>query len=129
MSKFQVGNPGGPGRPRKAEKYAGQIAATEDRIADLLPTLIANLLTLANGVMVQDVSPFDGSTLVYKEPPDRKANEYLIDRILGRPTQAIEADVASDGSLTIRVEYADPHDPASPPASGATPDPAGGATL
>jgi hypothetical protein len=31
--------------------------------------------------------------------PDRKANEYLINRIAGTPTQHIEADVDSDGPL------------------------------
>jgi len=31
--------------------------------------------------------------------PDRRANEYLINRIAGTPTQHLEADVDSDGPL------------------------------
>jgi len=130
MGKFQTGNPGGPGRPRKAEKYAGAVAAAEQRIVDRLPELIDNLFTLAGGVVVEDTNPIDGSMSVYQKPPDRKANEYLIDRILGRPTQAIEAEIDADGSLHILVTYADPDraDPAETP-SGPAPDPTGSTAL
>lgn len=40
--------------------------------------------------------------------PDRKANEYLLDRILGRPTQAIESDatLSDPDQLIARFEVA-----------------------
>lgn len=37
--------------------------------------------------------------------PDRRANEYLIDRVAGRPTQAAEEQ--ADVETVIRVEYED----------------------
>ena len=121
----------GAGRPRKAEKFAAPIAAAEDQIVDRLPRLVANQLKLANGgwweeeVELQpaglvEVGQGENRCLAYpeKDPdelvvvrkkrrkaaPDRKANEYLIDRILGRPTQALEIDADPDGTLTQTAE-------------------------
>jgi hypothetical protein len=36
--------------------------------------------------------------------PDRKANEYLVDRVLGRPTQQLDVDSDPDGSLDVTAE-------------------------
>ena len=121
-------NNGGPrpgaGRPKKAEKYAGQIAATEDRIADRLPQLLGNLLKLANGGFDQIEEKWLPAELVTKgsgefesrvfpdlpaqQPvlverkksraaPDRAANIYLVDRILGKPTAKVKAEIDVDG--------------------------------
>lgn len=35
--------------------------------------------------------------------PDARANEYLIDRILGKPTQSVEAEVSGPGGEAIPV--------------------------
>jgi hypothetical protein len=79
----------GAGRKPKAERFAPKIARAEKRIADRLPELIDNLFVLAQGVRVEMLNP-DGEPAVYARPPDYKANSYLIDRILGRPTEAVE---------------------------------------
>jgi hypothetical protein len=110
---FQKGNPGGPGRPRKAEKFSGPIAKAEKQIADRLPQLIDNLLRLAEGVWVEETTP-TGQRITYKTPPDRQSNEYLINRILGKPTERREDDVS--GALRIQVVYAD-IDPGAPEAA------------
>lgn len=81
----------GAGRKPKAEKYQTAIAKAEKRIADRLPELIDNLFALADGVTVQEMLP-DGSTNVYTRPPDFKANAYLIDRIMGKPTERREIE-------------------------------------
>lgn len=78
------------GRRAKAEKFAAPIAAAEQRIADRLPQLIDNMFALADGVTVQTTDEETGATDVYTRPPDRAANIYLIDRILGKPTQRTE---------------------------------------
>lgn len=88
----------GAGRKPNNEKYASQIGAAYQRIADHLPQLIENLITLADGVTVKETDA-DGVVDIYAKPPDRKANEYLINRIAGTPTQHIEADVDGDGPL------------------------------
>ena len=79
----------GAGRKPKAEKYETAINRAEKRIADRLPELIDNMFRLAEGVTVQEVDE-EGGVLVYSKPPDRQANEYLINRILGKPTERAE---------------------------------------
>jgi hypothetical protein len=86
---FQKGHAGGPGRPKKADKYKGKIERAEKQIADRLPDLIENLFTLAEGVTVQETDK-DGNERIYTRPPDYKANEYLINRIMGKPTERQE---------------------------------------
>jgi hypothetical protein len=78
----------GPGRPRLAERYGGHIRRCEDLIADRLPKLIDNLFALADGVTVTEATEQGERT--YRNPPDRAANIYLIDRILGKPTALVE---------------------------------------
>jgi len=99
---FVKGGPGGPGRPRKREKHAGAISKAEKQIADRLPELINNLLELAGGVLVEEVDE-SGKPRVYRRPPDRAANEYLINRVLGKPTERVEGE--HTGDVTIRVVY------------------------
>lgn len=82
----------GSGRPKKTDKHAGAIARAEKRIADFLPMLVDNMFVLANGVLVEEANPLTGELQVYRKPPDRKANEYLINRIMGLPKARIEQD-------------------------------------
>lgn len=122
----QSGNPAG--RPRKAEKYAGQISQAEDTIADQLPQLLAAQLELALGGREQveehyapagtiTIGSGESLALVFPDKPagelilikrsrsiaapDRAAGQYLIDRILGRPVAAVDATIDSptDGPL------------------------------
>ena len=77
------------GRPRKADLYGGHIRAAEDKVADRLPQLIDNLFALADGVTVQEEDE-NGGTRIYSRPPCRASNEYLINRIMGKPTETQE---------------------------------------
>lgn len=86
----------GRGRPRKSEKYGGHIVAAQDIIADRLPSLLDNMFELAYGVTVQEATP-DGGSRIYTRPPCRQSNEYLINRILGKPTEHVE-HTGEDGS-------------------------------
>jgi len=76
----------GAGRKAKAEKFAGPIADAEKQIADRLPEIIDWMFELAEGVTVQESMP-NGGTKTYTRPPDRQANEYLLNRIMGKPTE------------------------------------------
>lgn len=114
---FEKGHPGGPGRPRKRDQNAGAVARAEKQIRDRLPDLIENMLILANGGyerveeqwaradslyigsgadakrMYPDLEP-DELVLVKRTVSiadcDRTANQYLIDRIMGKATQRIQ---------------------------------------
>lgn len=50
---------------------------------------IEKLRELANGVLCIKKEN-DGSTVIYEKPPDTTANVYLVDRVLGKPRQAID---------------------------------------
>jgi glucose dehydrogenase len=93
----------GAGRKSTGATFASEIQAAKRRIADQLPQLIDNLLTLANGVTVHEVDQ-DGGVKIYAKPPDRKANEYLINRILGTPMVRIEADIDPEGTIEATGE-------------------------
>lgn len=95
----------GAGRKTKASKYAPKINAAEKKIADRLPVLVDRLFDLAEGVVVEEVD--DGETNVYSKPPDFKSLEYLLNRIMGKPTerQEIEAEVKSDVSGKLALTF------------------------
>jgi len=40
----------------------------------------------ATWVAYEEMLPDGKTRIVYKRPPDRQANEYLINRIMGKPT-------------------------------------------
>jgi hypothetical protein len=92
----------GAGRKPRAELHARPIKVAEKRIADRLPLLIDNLFTLADGVTIQEEDE-DGNPRIYSRPPDRHANEYLVNRILGKPTERSESDVSLSGGVVIHL--------------------------
>lgn len=93
----------GPGRPAKADKFGGQVAAAEQLVADRLPFLVEKLFELADGVHREQRLP-SGQVRVYRERPDFKACEYLLNRILGRPTERHE-HTGEDGEPMRVVVY------------------------
>lgn len=87
----------GAGRKPKAIKYAGPVDAAERKIVDSLPHLVEAQLKLALGqVIVQDENPVTGELNVYAVAPDRRAGQYLLDRIMGKPTERIDLDADLD---------------------------------
>lgn len=92
----------GAGRPAKKTKYAAPIARAEKRIVDKLPLLIDRMFELADGVAVQDIDN-EGGVNVYIKPPDRQAAEYLINRIMGKPTERKELSGEDGGAIPVEV--------------------------
>jgi hypothetical protein len=81
----------GAGRKPKGIKrviHASPIQVVEAKISEKLPWLADKLFELAEGVQVQKTDR-RGRTRIYSEPPDRQAIEYLMDRVMGKPTQPI----------------------------------------
>lgn len=126
----------GAGRKRNSDKYAAQIGALNDRIADGLADRLDALEMLAEGLYEQITEVYEPAGLItiqktietkdgairstelaYPElppeqlvcvrrtrsiaAPDRKANEYLINRIAGTPTQRLDVDSDPDGTLEV----------------------------
>ena len=79
----------GAGRKAKDEKFKVPIAKAEKKIADKLPWLIDQAMELAEGVVIQERDK-DGRERIYQRPPDMGAIKYLVDRIMGKPTERKE---------------------------------------
>lgn len=79
----------GAGRKAKPDKFKVPIAKAEKKIADKLPWLIDQALELAEGVVIQERDK-EGGLRIYQRPPDMKAIAYLVDRIMGKPTERRE---------------------------------------
>jgi hypothetical protein len=91
------------GRPRKSEQNKGLIVKAEKQIGDKLPILLEHMLELAQGVMVEKYDWKKGERRVYKEAPDYKALEYLINRVMGKPTDKKEIAVASRSVSIVEI--------------------------
>ena len=90
MSESQHGGARpGAGRKPKPDKFKIPIAKAEQKIADKLPWLIDQAMELAEGVVIQEADK-DGSPRIYQRPPDMNAIKYLVDRIMGKPTERRE---------------------------------------
>lgn len=79
----------GAGRKPKDEKFKIPIAKAEKKIADKLPWLVDKAMELAEGVVLQEFDK-DGTPRIYQRPPDMNAIKYLVDRIMGKPTERRE---------------------------------------
>ncbi len=107
----------GAGRKSKQDKHKLAINRAEKQIKDRLPDLIDNLFELAEGVEVQEVDK-DGKTRIYSRPPDRQANEYLINRIMGKPVERTETEATNETthvfltqfSAALEITYGKPSD-------------------
>lgn len=106
--KGQSGNPAG--RPSNADKFAGAIAKADTRIAKNLVRYIENMEALADGIFQEEMT-LDGTRIVYQRPPDRAANEYLINRIMGKPTERKELSGPDGEPLFKAYEATDAFDP------------------
>lgn len=78
----------GAGRKRKTDKFGTQIQKAEGMIVDKLPWLVDKAMELAEGVQVE--KPGLVGPVVYRLPPDITAIKYLLDRIMGKPTERRE---------------------------------------
>ncbi len=90
----------GPGRKTRAERhdYTPQVIEAEKQIRDRLTDLIENMFILACGVTVEEPAK-TGGVVVYKKAPDYRANEYLINRVMGKPKESLEVDTPPDSPL------------------------------
>lgn len=89
-------------------------------------------LTVIEVLLYPDL-PADELVMVERKtihlPPECRANEAIVDRFAGRPTQAVELGNGDDGPLKIVVEYADLEPPPAEAAPGAGASPPGDAAV
>lgn len=111
----------GAGRKPKDEKFKQPIAKAEKKIADKLPWLIDQAMELATGVMVQEWGK-DGPR-IYQRPPDINAIKYLVDRIMGKPTERKEVSGPDGSAIPLEIQRIDYRDGFADVEAGSAPDP------
>jgi hypothetical protein len=113
------GRRAGAGRktPEARKARADFNAATAETLAAWLPDLLRNLKRLADGGYERVEEKFEADpavpgVLVLVErkvetaEPDRAANEYLVNRLLGKPMQAVEHTGAGGGEILHKFTVA-----------------------
>jgi hypothetical protein len=68
--------------PLEVTEINDDVSELEKKIRLMADECVENLRTLANGVKAEEQGNGDPT---YVKPPDRAANEYIINRVLGRP--------------------------------------------
>ncbi len=92
----------GAGRKRRAEKFETQIQRAEKKIADKLPMLIDKAIELSEGVLSEEFNLLTMKASVYQKPPDLAAIKYLVDRIMGKPTERKELSGPDGGPIEAK---------------------------
>jgi hypothetical protein len=124
----------GAGRKSKREKYNEAIESAELQIRDRLPLLIERLFELAEGhtliqsnkdvaAIVQQLQDTQGDPdalaetikrieSLYRVSPDFKSLQYLVDRLMGKPTEHKELTGEDGGPIPVQfVEVVLPSEP------------------
>ena len=109
-----------PGPPTKESKLlrAEIVRETEKIICEHLPQLVRNMIHLANGGYERVEEEYDGDGVLVKRKvtiadKDKYANQYLIDRIMGKTSQKIE--ISTDDDLPKRIVIPREDDRPEPP--------------
>jgi hypothetical protein len=115
----------GAGRKKKKDKFARPIARAEKQICDHLPELIDLQMSRARGVLLVNTEQEVGALLtmlqqefgdnddvrslkekieqIFTREPDERALEYLINRIMGKPTERKEVTGEDGGPVQTRI--------------------------
>jgi len=115
----------GAGRKAKADKYRPHINKAEKQILDRLPFLIEQQLKLAEGVRLVDSSKAVKIVIkalqesmgdidrfervvaslreIFQTAPDRQAIEYLVNRVMGKPTERVDQETTVRGGITAVI--------------------------
>ena len=82
MAKFQKGNPGGPGRPKKSveEKYLKKISSS---------------------VTLTEWREIIKRAVYQAQRGDARARQWLSDYLVGKPVQGMDLNLESDNRLLI----------------------------
>lgn len=89
----------GAGRPANKQLYHADIRKAERKIKDRLPEIVEAQITLALGVWVKEETEL--GQVVYQKPPDFRAAQYLMDRLMGKPVERTEIDANVTGSIAV----------------------------
>lgn len=79
-----------------------------DQLKKYLPSAIARLIELAEGVLVAEYDQ-DGEERVYQRPPDRQACQYLIDRVMGKTVDPSRTIAATPAIVRLTVNMGQLH--------------------
>jgi hypothetical protein len=94
----------GAGRKRKRDLLAGPIEQLREAIEEIAPDVGPALRDLVTGVYREEVTA-DGTVRVYRQPPNLGAIQEVLNRTLGKPSQAIElsGDLTPDDGFSALI--------------------------
>lgn len=94
----------GAGRKPNSEKFETQINKAHSIIKKNWEDILMGLIELAKGVTIEETDPVDGQVTVFKKAPDFKAASYLVDRVMGKPTQKQEITGEDGGPIQVESQ-------------------------
>ena len=97
-----------PGRIAHRIKNRNAIEKAELYLRKNLPKYLKNIEKLANGISAMKINR-QGEEEIFLIPPDRQANEYLIDRGMGKAPSRVEITGEGGGPLQY-VAWAGPEE-------------------
>lgn len=90
------GKRAGAGRPRNEERFEPQIKKAHALIKKRWTEVVDALIDSAIGITFRETDEDTGGINIYTKAPDTKAAMYLLDRVMGKPTQQVNQNISFD---------------------------------
>lgn len=74
----------------------------QEHLSSRLDSYLERLDELADGIWILYRAPDGSVTKTYRRPPDPKVLMYLVDRLIGKPTQQLETTTQSQGLISVQ---------------------------
>ena len=92
----------GAGRKKQVVKFASENELACAKISEKLPQLLDSMLTLCQ-THTEIGYTKDGTPYEMTVKPDRQAIEYLLNRLLGKPTETMRGGIEATRPINVQI--------------------------